>query len=179
MRYDEIVQRRRNLRIDGFCNLADVGMEGDWVSPYQISSRSMTGPVLLAYNWLDAPSARLNQPILRQCGFLPGMAFNEVLEIALSKMLRRRRSDFYVTQAFQLLPTTRSQGISARYLDISFDAVTKYELAGRKVIALGDAAANACYRHGVKAISTCHPSARGRSYEEKASAIALAIRSCL
>ncbi|TPJ72441.1 hypothetical protein [Mesorhizobium sp. B2-6-2] len=178
MTYDEIVQRRRNLHIDGYCTLAEVGMEGAWVSPYQISARSVTGPVLLAYHWLDAPSARLNLPVLKALGYLPEMPFNKVFEIVLAK-LRLRRSDLYVTQAFHLLPASRSGSIRASDLDVCFDAVTKHELAGRRVIALGGAAANACRRHGYKPVETCHPSARGRTYEDKANEISAAIKSFL
>lgn len=174
MNYNHIVQKRRELRIPGFSTLSDVGMDGPWVSPYQIASRSAEGPVLIAYNWLDAESAKSYHPVLKKTGYLPTMPFNKVLDIVLV-MLNLKRSDLYVTQAFHLLPTQRSEPISVGNVDTSFDAVTKHELKGRRVVALGGAAASACKRHGINHTATCHPSSRGGSYEDMSRMIAGAI----
>lgn len=179
MIYSEIVACRRALRIDGYKTLGEVGFEGPWVTPYQMSACAPDGPVLVAYHWLDAPSVEQHRDTLKRHGYLPAIAFNQVLDRALKSCGIARR-DIYVTQAFHLLPATeRSAGIPARHIDISFDAVTRHELAGRPVIALGDAAAGACRRHGVRHQTVCHPSARGLSYQAKAVQIADAIRAAM
>jgi hypothetical protein len=64
MNYEEIVERRRALRIEGYKTLSDVGFDGPWVTPYQKASRAANGPVLVAYNWLDARSAVKHRIIL-------------------------------------------------------------------------------------------------------------------
>src|SRR5687767_12972285 len=99
----EIIKRRRDLAISGYSTLTDVGLDGDWVSPYQIISNSGDGPCLIAYNWLDAPSAVQHGSILRQKGYLPNIPFNNVMDLALGHAGLTRR-DIYVTQAFHLLP---------------------------------------------------------------------------
>ncbi|OCJ03588.1 hypothetical protein A6U87_16700 [Rhizobium sp. AC44/96] len=175
MDYQEIGERRRQLRIDGFATLADVGFDGDWVSPYQISSRSKTGPVLLALHWLDVSSITQHHAILTKLGFLPGILFNKVLGQALVES-GLTRSHIYVTQAFHLLPKEqRSEGISRANVDISFDQVTRHELSGRRVIALGGVATAACRRHGISHTVVCHPSARGRTISDKALEIGTAL----
>jgi hypothetical protein len=174
MTYLEIVQRRRDLRLDGDLTLQDVGFDWPWVTPYQKKASSMNGPVLIAYNWLDAPSVRQYRPTLEEYGYLPDIPFNKVLDLAL-KQCNIDRSDLYITQAFHLLPSRRSQTIAARDVDFSFDAVTRHELLGRTVIALGAAAARACDRHGIRHCPVRHPSARGRPYRERADELAKAI----
>ena len=67
--YDDIVERRRALRIPGYATLTDVGLDGDWVTPYQMASRSPSGPVLVAYNWIDAPSVEEHRAVLEANGF--------------------------------------------------------------------------------------------------------------
>jgi hypothetical protein len=168
MNYDEIVRCRRDLWIESYKTLADVDLEGPWVSPYQIASRSPDGPVLLAYHWLDAPSATKHREELRKLGYLPRILFNKVIDEAL-RFTGMRREDVYVTQVFHLLPSKeRSEPIPVRWLDTSFDAVTRNELIGRRVIALGNAADRACRRHGIEHYAVAHPSSRGRSVREKA-----------
>lgn len=178
MDYQKLVQKRRELSIEGYFGLANVGMDGDWISPSQISSCSNDGPVILGYNWLDANSSTDNHTVLRQLGYLPGMPFNRVLEIALAS-LRLHRSSLYITQAFHLLPLRRSQAIPAAAIDVSFDEVTKHELADRRVISLGVAATAACRRHGVECLPVYHPSARRISYNEKATRLARAIAAAM
>jgi hypothetical protein len=54
--YQEIIHRRRALKIEPFKSLAEVGFDGPWVTPYQITSKSSDGPVLVALHWLDESS---------------------------------------------------------------------------------------------------------------------------
>ena len=61
----ELIAARRAFRLDSYCTLADVDMDGGYVSPLQIAAQSPTGPVLLAYHWLDAGSVRTNYKVLR------------------------------------------------------------------------------------------------------------------
>lgn len=179
MEYADIVQKRRDLRVAGFKTLEDVGLDGDWVSPYQIGSRSKTGPCLVAYNWLDAPSVIDNFHILKRLGYLPGIRFNKVLDLALS-IAKISRKDIYVTQAFHLLPAGRSDTIRQRDVDFSFEAVTQYEVADRQVVALGGQAGTACRRFGIAATEVCHPSSRTDGTDQnKAAIIAAALQSAM
>lgn len=173
-RYAQIVERRRGLLIDGFAPYEVAGLEGEWVTPYHLAARSPTGPVLLTFNYLDHPSALAHRERLLMQGFLPEMTFNRVLDRALSRVGIERR-DIYVTHAFHLLAPARSAGIWTRHIDLSFDAVARHELEGRQVIALGHAASNACRRFGVAHLAVVHPSARGRTLDEKARDLSLAI----
>jgi hypothetical protein len=175
-RYAANIGRRRALQIPGYATLADVGFDGDWVSPYQKSACSEDGIVLIAYNWLDEQSVAENRIILERLGYLPGILFNRVLDQALGLCGKSRRH-FYVTQAFHLIPRTRSEGISSSAIDRSFDEVTKHEVAGRRVVAMGTAAGTACRRHGVHHVEVCHPSARGRTVLDKAREIASSFKS--
>ena len=169
--YDWIVQQRRAFRLDSYHTLADVGFDGPWVTPYQKTSRSPDGPVVVALHWLDAPSIELHRATLQERGYLPGIRFNDVLDLAL---LARNlsRDAIYVTQAFHLIPRTRSQRIPAPLIRKSFDTVTRHELVGRRVLALGSEAADACQRHGVPHVAVCHPSRRGKTNVENAHEIA-------
>jgi len=179
MKRSEIIVTRRALRLPGYCTITDVDMDGDYVSPLQIQSNSESAPVLLAYNWLDAESVRLDHAVLRVHGYLPGIPFNNVVTMALG-FCGITRSDIYMTQVFHLLPAAgRSSSIPANDLDYSFDAVTRHELVERKVIALGTSAAATCKRFGVTPEQVVdHPSARGlgRTVRAKAEHLANAIR---
>jgi hypothetical protein len=168
------IARRRSLAIDGYKSLADIGFDGDFVSPLQISAGSAVGPVLVAYNWFDAPSAIKQLPVLRQFGYMPGIPFNRVMDRAF-ELAGLARNDVYMTQAFHLLPSMRSERIPRWAVDISVDQVTRHEVVGRRVIALGVDAAASCKRHGIKCIEVFHPSARGLAYEDRATAIAAAL----
>jgi hypothetical protein len=176
--YLEIIERRRALRIGNYATLADADFEGPWVTPYQISSCSFSGPVLVAYHWFDVSSVDRNCEILRRLGYMPGILFNRVLDRAL-EIAGMGRSGIYVTQAFHLLPSKRSEKISASDVDISFETVTRHELIGRRVICLGKVPAAACRRHGIECVAVRHPSARGSglTVEAKAQALARAIAS--
>ena len=85
------------------------------------------------------------------------------------------RVDIYGTRAFHLLPQGRSEPIPRRHIDESFDSITRHEVDGRTVIALGTAAAGACRRAGVDCIECIHPSARGKTVESKAEELAEAL----
>jgi hypothetical protein len=172
--YQEIIDRRRALIIEPFKSLAEVGFDGPWVTPYQISSKSSEGPVLVALHWLDEPSIVRERPTLQNLGYLPRIRFNTVINAALARQ-GLSRSDIYVTQTFHLVPRGRSERISQAAIRRSFDEVTRFELQGRKVIALGEIAAGECARHHIEHIAVCHPSRRGYSNEQNAVEIAEAI----
>ncbi len=173
MKRADIIARRRKFVIPGYGykTLADVGFDGKWVTPYQKISNSKTGPLLVAKDWLDWPSVDGHRDVLKQKGYLPHMRFNQVVDLALEKA-GLKRNDIYVTQAFHLLPQGRSEPIPRRHIDESFDRITRHEVDGRTVIALGEPAAGACRRAGVECI---HPSARGKTVESKAEELAEAL----
>ena len=173
--YYSIIIRRRQFLLDGYNTLADVGMDGEYVSPLQISSRSPVGPALVAYNWFDAPSVLENVETLRAYGYMPGIQFNKVLEAALN-LAGLKRGDVYMTQAFHLLPSRRSERIPFKHIELSFDAITRHELQGRKVVALGADAARACQRFNIPHTGVPHPSARTGSHAFKAGLISEALR---
>ncbi len=175
MSYEDLVQARRALSIEGYRSFADVGLDGPWITPYHLASSAPDGPVLLTFNYLDAPSALHHQAELRQHGYLGGMPFNRVLDLALAAC-GQTRADLYVTHAFHLLPASRSAAVPNRHIDQSFDAVARHELQGRNVIALGQAAARCCLRHGLPHLSVPHLSARGFSFARRADLLAAALR---
>lgn len=172
--YAELVSRRRALRIEPYATLEDVGCDVPWITPFQISSRSEQGPALVALHWLDRRSIEDNRSVLLDRGYLPGMRFNKVLDLALEQRgLTRHR--IYVTQVFHLVPDGRSEQIRQNALDKSFDHITRHELTGRKVVALGAIPVGLCKRHGISHKSACHPSRRANSNLKNAQDIAQAI----
>jgi hypothetical protein len=172
--YQEIVDRRRALIIEPFKSLAEVGFDRPWVTPYQISSKSPEGPAFVALHWLDESSILSERTTLQNLGYLPNIRFNTVIDAALARQ-SLSRCDIYVTQTFHLIPRTRSERISQAAIRRSFDEVTRFELQGRKVIALGDIAADECARHNIEHVAVCHPSRRGYTNEKNAIEIAEAI----
>jgi len=150
------------------------GIRRAWVTPYQITSKSSEGPVFVALHWLDESSILREQTTLQNLGYVPDIRFNIVIDAALARQ-NLSRSDIYVTQTFHLIPRTRSERISQAAIRRSFDEVTRFELQGRKVIALGDIAAVECARHNIEHIAVCHPSRRGYTNEKNAIEIAEAI----
>jgi hypothetical protein len=150
-------------------------LDGDWVTPYHLTCGSPTGPVLLTYNFLDAPSARREHATLACRGYLPSMPFNRVLDLALSQA-GMVRGDLYVTHAFHLLANSRSDRISTAAVDASFDAIAQHELVGRQVIALGQEAARQCRRYDIAHIAVPHLSARGTSFSARAAILATALK---
>ena len=172
--YAEVVKRRRAFELQGYKSLSDVGFDGPWVTPLQKAAGSLTGPVLIAFNWLDAPAVEQHRSELAELGYLPTINFNRVLDAAL-RLSGLARSEVYLTEAFHLLPGQRSGSVPLRDVQASFEAITRYEIAGRPVVALGSDAANACRRTGVACVVAQHPSARSLSFCDRAAAIAEAI----
>ena len=174
----EIIARRREFAIPGYkrkyMTLADVGFDGEWVTPYQMVSNSETGPVLVAHYWLDAPQVNEHRDVLKERGWLPGMPFNNVLSLALDRA-NLTRPKIYVTQAFHLLPYKQWPPFPTRHVDESFERITRHECNGRTVIALGTVAQRACRRAGVEAIECISPSARV-SWEYKVEMLAQALK---
>jgi hypothetical protein len=62
------------------------------------------------------------------------------------------------------------------HLERSFDEITRHELDGRRVVALGNEVAGVCKRFGIKHQAVVHPSARRRSSRDKAMALAAVIQ---
>lgn len=140
--------------------------------PHTKSSNSKDGPVSIAYHWTDEERIIKYRSIYERLGYLPSSRFNTVLSLALAHC-NLRREDIYMTQTFHLVPRSRSEKISISAIDQSFDEVTRHEVAGRKILALGDEAFAACQRHRVaNAIHVCHPSKRGLTDLAKARLIA-------
>lgn len=155
--------------------LADIGFDGDWVSPIQKISNSRTGPVLVAKHWLDAESADRNRAILECLGYLPCIPFNRVLDRSL-KSVGLTRDDIYITQACHFLPRDdRQQRPPVKLMKLSIEEITRFEVENRSVIALGRCAQGSCQRAGVPHIKCVHPSARGATNEDKAIELAEAL----
>lgn len=141
--YEASIQNRRQVEAERFSlglgdylTLGDFGLNGDWVSPIQITSRSPTGPVLIAQDWLDGERIAANVERIRETGWLNGMQFNNVLNAALA-MAELNRSQVYITQVFHLIRRNSTAAIAKDHYRISFERVTAGEVRGRKVIALG------------------------------------------
>ena len=176
MKRKDIVARRREFAISGYKTLTDVGFDGEWVTPIQKKSHNATGPVLVAHYWLDAPSVEPNRGVLEKLGYLPDIPFNRVLDRALDQVGLKRK-DIYLTQTFHLLPDELWPPFPSKHIDESFDRITRHEVDGRTVIALGRVAADACRRAGIKAIDCISPSRPGKSHEYNAKELADALRS--
>jgi hypothetical protein len=172
--YRRLVTARRSLRAEGFASYAEVGCETGTITPYHLTCGNRAGPVLISFNWLDAPTARAHAATLRRIGHLPAMLFNRVLDTALT-LAGLTRADIYLTHASHLLPATRSASLPQTVIDTSFDHVTRHEIAGRPVAALGRVAVAACARFGIPHQAAPHPSARGLTLKDKAAHIAEAL----
>ncbi len=177
----EIIARRREFIISGneqkYKTLADVGFDGEWVTPYQIVSNCETGPILVAHYWLDAPSVHEHRDVLKEQGWLPSMPFNKVLTLALERA-NLTREDIYVSQAFHLLPYKQWPPFPTRHVDESFDRITRHECNGRTVIGLGSVAQRACRRFGVEAIECVSPSGR-MSWDYKVKMLGEALKTAM
>jgi len=171
--YHNAIERRRAFHLPGYVSLTEAGFDGPWVSPIQITSGNLTGPMLISKDWFDAPSAFAHRPLLLQSGYLPDMPFNAVIDRMLA-LLGLSRADIYITPVFKLLTPTRSHPIRAADARASFDAVTQYELLGRRPIAAGGDAIRVLEHFGIPHIPTIHPSARGMDYETRATLLAQA-----
>ena len=174
MEYQEIIDRRRALVIEPYKSLADVGFDGPWVTPYQITSKSAEGPVFVACTgWMNPRSLKIG----RRCKLRDTCPASGSTPIDAALALRGlNRKNIYVTQTFHLIPATRSERISPAAVRRSFDEVTFFELQGSQVVALGDVAADECKRRDLPHVAVCHPSRRGYSNEQNAAEIADAIR---
>ena len=111
--------------------------------------------------------------MLLQSGYMPDMPFNVVIDRALD-LAGLSRADIYITPVFKLLPPVRSHAITAKDARASFEAVTRYELLGRRPIAAGGDAIRVLEHFGIPHIPTIHPSARGMDYETRATLLAQA-----
>ena len=99
--YQEIVERCRALVIEPYKSLAEVGFDGPWVTPYQITSKSSDGPVLVALHWLDESSILSERATLQHLGYLPTIRFNNVTNTALARQ-GLSRPDFMSPKRFIL-----------------------------------------------------------------------------
>ncbi|SIS83753.1 hypothetical protein SAMN05421759_104188 [Roseivivax lentus] len=172
--FQQALAARRAFRPAGFTTLDEIGLDLDLVSPYQLSCGNAEGPVLISYNHIDAPTARAHRDRIARDGYLPEMLFNRVLDRALAGT-GMVRADIYLTHAFHALPATRSATIPERLVMESFERITRHEIKGRPVIALGQAAAKCCAAFEVPHRSVPHLSARGMSIEAKARLLAEAL----
>ncbi len=185
--YAEIVKARRDLPLgeeyEGrYETLRKAGLDGFWVSPPQKISRSRSGPVLVAHNFLDFERAKQYKDcILDAGGYLPCMPFNGILDCALI-MAGMNRSNIYITQALHFLPKDKNQNTHKRLLRRSFHKVTQFEIRDRRVIALGREAKEMCLewhsKHNDFELIYCldHPSARGGDPCAKAEELAKALK---
>ena len=166
----EIIAARKSLRAgkhkNKFATLEQAGWcSDDWVSPQQMTSNDPSVPVVMGTHWLDVKTAEEQRPAIeRYGGYLPSKRFNRVLDLAL-QMARPRlcRRDIYVTQACHLLPwDSVTQTVPKKLWKESFEEVTRYEICGRPVVALGRIARLVCEEFKVPN-ATClrHPSAPG------------------
>lgn len=172
--YREAIARRRGFALPGYVTLAEAGFDGAYVSPIQIACGSLTGPMLITKDWLDAPSAAANRALLQAQGHLGDNPFMRVIDRALA-LANLTRAQIYITPVFALLTAARSSVIPLRDRRASFRAVGRYELMGRRPVACGTDAAAVLRAEGVAHIETLHPSARGLSYEARAQRIATAL----
>lgn len=168
------IAARRAFRLPGYTTLAEAGLDGDYVSPIQLTSGNPTGPLLMSKDWLDAPTAFAHRARLALTGYLPEMTFNRVLDRALT-LVGLTRADIYVAPVFCLLPPVRSHPIPAADRRASFDAVVRHELMGRRPVACGADAAETLRAAGIDHVATTHPSARGLSFDARAARIAAAL----
>ncbi|KUF12665.1 hypothetical protein [Pseudoponticoccus marisrubri] len=172
--YRDAVARRRAFRLPGYPTLAEAGFDGDYVSPIQMSSGNLTGPMLISKDWLDAPSAARHHAQLSRTGYLPDNPFNRVIDKVLA-MLGLARADIYITPVFHLLVSKRSSTIPPAHARACFKAVGQYELLGRRPVALGTDSARVLRAFGIDHVPAPHPSARIGSFDLRASRIADAV----
>ena len=173
--YHRAIAARRAFRLPCYPTLAEAGFDGDYVSPIQMTSGNLTGPLLMSKDWLDAPSARTHQAQLKRTGYLPNIPYNKVIDRVL-RLLGLTRADIYITPVFHLLTPKRSSTIPTAHARASFDAIGRHELMGRRPVALGQDSARVLAHFNIDHIAAPHPSARIGSYDHRAQAIARAVR---
>lgn len=176
--YAEALAGRRDLAVpekyaDRFCTLSAAGWDGPWVSPMQESSRDPCGPVVMGTHWLDAETADARRGDVEWYGgYLPDVTFNRVLDLALWRA-RLHRRDVYVTQACHLLPLRERRGtVPVGLWRESYEAVTRYEVRGRPVLALGGVAQRLCEHYGLRYLPFRHPGTSGPTQRRQAEALA-------
>ncbi|MEM6759263.1 MAG: hypothetical protein AAF601_07260 [Pseudomonadota bacterium] len=172
--YLRAIAARRAFRLPGYPTLAETGYDGDYVSPIQMTSGNLTGPLLMSKDWLDAPSARAHRNVLGTTGYLPDNPFNQVIDRVLA-LLGLTRADIYITPIFHLLTPKRSSTIPVAHARASFDAIGRHELMGRRPVALGTDSARVLRHYSIDHVTAPHPSARIGSYDARATQIAQAI----
>lgn len=168
--YKAAIEARRALTVAGtpgasnknMKSLIETGWDGDYVVPNQISSRSLSGPVLLLDNWIgwltaeDWPPQK-NQEI-RSFGYDRSLTTNRRLDAAI-RLAKTSWNELYITQACVLLPRCDSDAIPHAVYRETFSAITKLEIAGRKVIAAGSKGRDLCKADGTIEYRHCrHPS---------------------
>ncbi|PVA07210.1 hypothetical protein [Thalassorhabdomicrobium marinisediminis] len=175
MTYARAIAARRAFALPGYPTLADEGFDGDYVSPIQMTSGNLDGPMLISKDWLDAPSVRKHRPELQRQGYLATNPYNRVIDMVL-RLLGLVRADIYITPVFHLLTPQRSSTISPVHARASFDAVGRHELLGRRPVALGHDAARVLRHFDVPHVQAPHPSARIGTFATKAEQIATAMK---
>jgi hypothetical protein len=106
---------------------------------------------------------------------MPGITFNNVLERAL-EIVGKKRSGHLRDAVISSFAVDSFCHDRKKTFERSFDEITRHELDGRRVVAVGNDVAGACKRLGIKYRAVVHPSARRRSNEDKAMALAAVIR---
>ncbi|WP_299043772.1 hypothetical protein [uncultured Tateyamaria sp.] len=169
--YTRAIAARRAFALPGYPTLAQAGFDGDYVSPIQMTSGNLTGPLLMSKDWLDAPSAAAHEHQLKRTGYLPHIPYNKVIDRVLN-LLNLTRADIYITPIFHLLTPKRSSAIPAAHARASFDAIGRHELLGRRPVALGTDSARVLRHFRIDHVTAPHPSARIGSYDLRAAQIA-------
>lgn len=173
--YQRAIAARRAFRLPGYPTLAEAGFDGAYVSPIQMTSGNLKGPLLMSKDWLDAPSAAAHSKTLKRTGYLPNIPYNQVIDRMLA-LLGLTRADIYITPVFHLLTPKRSSTIPQAHARASFDAVGRHEVMGRRPVALGTDSARVLSHFGIDHVTAPHPSARIGSYDMRARLIAQAVR---
>ena len=175
MTYATAIAARRAFTLPGYPTLAGEGFDGDYVSPIQMTSGNLDGPMFISKDWLDAPSVRQHRAELQRQGYLNNNPYNRVMDLVL-KLLNLTRADIYITPVFHLLTAQRSSTIPPAHARASFDAVGRHELLGRRPVAMGHDAARVLRHFDVPHVQAPHPSARIGTYQDKAEQIAQAAK---
>ena len=173
--YAQAVAARRAFRLPGYPTLAETGYDGDYVSPIQLTSGNLDGPLLMSKDWLDTPSARKHRAELSRTGYLATNPFNQVIDRVM-KLVGLPRADIYITPIFHLLTPKRSSTLPVAHARASFDAVGRHELMGRRPVALGTDSARVLRHFDIPRVAAPHPSARIGSFDHRAERLEEAIQ---